>query len=126
MAMTIMVIAFLVLTVVGLPIAFVLGFSALVPLVINSEFNLMIMPQRILAGIDSFPMLALPYFLLAAGFMNGGGIISRIIKMFNALFGHIRGSLAYTNVGTSMFFCRGYPEAALPIHLLLDRSLYRQ
>lgn len=104
MGLTLMGIVFLVLTLIGLPIAFVLGISSLIPLTVDSGFNLMIMPQRILAGIDSFPMLALPFFLLAAGFMNGGGIITRIIKMFNVLFGHIRGSLAYTNVGASMFF----------------------
>lgn len=100
----IMGLAFLVLCLVGMPIALSLGISSAITLIGNGNINLMIMPQRILAGVDSFPMLALPFFLLAAAFMSGGGIVQRIINMFNATFGHIRGSLAYTNVAASLFF----------------------
>ena len=96
--------AFLVLCLVGMPIALSLGVSSAIPLIANGSMSLLIMPQRILAGVDCFPMLALPFFLLAAAFMSGGGIVRRIIDLFNALFGHVRGSLAYTNVAASLFF----------------------
>jgi TRAP-type C4-dicarboxylate transport system permease large subunit len=52
----------------------------------------------------SYPLLAIPFFLLAAAFMGQGGMTQRIINVFNSLFGHIRGSLAMTDVGASMFF----------------------
>lgn len=96
--------AFLALCLLGLPIAMGLNISSALALLINGKISLFVMPQRIIAGVDSFPMLALPFFLLAAALMSGGGIVKRIIDMFNAIFGHIRGSLAYTNVGASLFF----------------------
>lgn len=99
-----MVLGFLLLCLFGVPIAFGLGLSSAIPLIIEQKINLVIMPQRFFAGIDSFPMLALPFFLLSAALMSGGGLVKRIISMFNSFFGHIKGSLAYTNVATSMFF----------------------
>ncbi|HPU96087.1 MAG TPA: TRAP transporter large permease subunit, partial [Bacillota bacterium] len=99
-----MVFGFLLLCIFGVPIAFGLGISSALPLIIEQKISLIIMPQRFFAGIDSFPMLALPFFLLSAALMSGGGLVKRIISMFNSFFGHIKGSLAYTNVATSMFF----------------------
>ena len=89
----------------GLPIVFALGLSPLFAFVLAEKWNFLNMvPQRIFAGINQFPLLAIPLFILAGEIMNHGGITERLVNFSNALFGHFRGGLAQVNIFTSILF----------------------
>ena len=92
---------FLVLLILGFPIAFALGISAFTYLIF-SDIPLMVIPQKMYAGIDVFVLLSIPGFILAGNLMNASGITQRIINFCNALLGHIRGGLGLANVVCSM------------------------
>lgn len=96
-------IVFLLLLAIGFPIAFALGISAFTYLLF-SDIPLMVIPQKMYAGIDVFVLLSIPGFILAGNLMNASGITGRIINFCNALLGHIRGGLGLANVGASMLF----------------------
>ncbi|HPU78396.1 MAG TPA: TRAP transporter large permease, partial [Thermosynergistes sp.] len=63
----------------------------------------MVVAQRMFTGIDSFPLMAVPFFILAGDLMNRGGTTIRLIDFANSLVGHIRGGLAHANVVANMF-----------------------
>ncbi|ODC04971.1 C4-dicarboxylate ABC transporter permease [Terasakiispira papahanaumokuakeensis] len=94
---------FLMLLLVGMPIAFSLGIASL-SYVLLEGISLTIIPQRMFAGIDSFVLLCIPGFVLAGNLMNVGNITEYIVRFSNALLGHIRGGLGLANVGGSMIF----------------------
>jgi len=94
---------FLVLLVIGMPIAFALGIASLAYLLLEG-ISLTIVPQRMYAGIDTFVLLCIPGFVLAGNLMNVGNITEHIVRFSNALLGHIRGGLGLANVGGSMIF----------------------
>ncbi len=97
-------ISLLVLVFLGVPVAFSIGLSALVNLMIKGELPLTIMVQRMVNGLDSFPFLAVPLFILAGQLMNKAGITDRIFDFALSLVGHIKGSLAHVNVIASIIF----------------------
>jgi len=86
----------------GVPIAFCLGITAAVSLLIL-DMPLRVVAQRIFTGIDSFPLMAVPFFVLAGDLMNVGGTTIRLVRFANALVGWIRGGLAHTTIVSSMF-----------------------
>lgn len=88
----------------GIPVAFCLALTSLVVLVAIGNVPLHLIPQRMFTGLDSFPLMAVPFFILAGDLMNAAGITQRIVRFAQALVGHIRGGLAHTNVVASMFF----------------------
>jgi len=94
---------FLLLIVLRVPIAFSLGISSLVFLVSKNEILLPV-AQRMTAAGDSFPLLAIPFFVLAGKLINESGITERIFRFALCLVGHIRGGLAHVNVINSMIF----------------------
>ena len=94
---------FLLTLFLGFPIAFCLGLSSL-SYVLFTDIPLVIIPQKMYAGIDVFVLLCIPGFILAGNLMNRGGITERIIGFSNAVLGHIRGGLGLANVGASMIF----------------------
>jgi C4-dicarboxylate transporter DctM subunit len=94
---------FLLLLLLGFPIAFALGLSAFV-YILFTDLPIIIIPQKMYAGLDVFVLLSIPGFILAGNLMNASGITSRIIRFCNALVGHIRGGLGLANVGASMLF----------------------
>lgn len=96
--------AFGLLIAVEVPIAFALAGSALLYLLLNPVVPLTIVVQRMAPGIDSFPLLAVPLFILAGQLLNSSGIANRIFRFAHALVGHIRGGLAHCNVVASMIF----------------------
>ena len=98
-----MFIIFLVLLILGVPIAFSLGFSSLFYLFANG-IPLTVIAQKFYAGMDSFTLLCIPGFMLAGALMNGGGITKRILNFCNSFLGHFRGSLALVNIVASMVF----------------------
>lgn len=96
-------VVFIILLLLGIPIAFALGLSAFV-YILFSDLPMMIIPQKMYAGIDVFVLLSIPGFILAGNLMNSSGITGRIITFCNAILGHIRGGLGLANVGASMIF----------------------
>lgn len=90
--------------VIGVPVAICLGVSSVAYLLLYADMPLVVFPQKIFAGVDSFTLLCIPGFILAGNLMNGGGITDRIIRFANAGVGWIRGGLGLTNVAGSMLF----------------------
>ncbi|WP_174729322.1 TRAP transporter large permease subunit [Mesobacillus harenae] len=103
MMAAVLFISFILLIFLGVPVAFSLGLSSLVYLII-AEIPLTIIPQKMFAGLNSFVLLCIPGFILAGNLMNAGGITERIIQFANNILGHIRGGLGLANVGSSMGF----------------------
>ncbi|WP_282045363.1 TRAP transporter large permease [Roseibium album] len=89
--------------VIGIPVAIALGLSSLSYLLV-SGIPLVVIPQKVYAGIDVFVLLSIPGFILAGNLMNNGGITERIIRFANALVGWVQGGLGLTNIGASMLF----------------------
>jgi C4-dicarboxylate transporter DctM subunit len=86
---------FVVLVLVGVPISFVLGISSLAAMFFVADYPMQVVIQRMFAGVDSFPLMAIPFFMLAGSVMEKGGITSRIINFALSLVGGLRGSLAH-------------------------------
>jgi C4-dicarboxylate transporter DctM subunit len=100
----ILAISFITFLLLGIPIAFVLGLTSFVALLYTGNIPLLLMPKEMFSGTDSFPLLAVPFFILAGNLMNVGGITRRLIHFCNILLGYVRGGLALVNVVASMFF----------------------
>lgn len=88
---------------IGLPVAVTLGLSSMAYLLF-ADIPLVVIPQKMYAGMDSFVLLCIPGFILAGNLMNSGGITERIIRFANALVGWMRGGLAQANIAASMLF----------------------
>lgn len=88
---------------IGLPVAITLGFASFCYL-LAADIPLVVIPQKMYAGIDVFVLLCIPGFILAGNLMNNGGITERIVRFANAIVGWIRGGLGLTNVAASMLF----------------------
>lgn len=88
----------------GIPIAFSLGVTALGFLITLSDIPLTVLIQRMYLGVNSFPLLAIPLFMLAGSIMNRGGISKRLVEFSMAMVGQIKGGLAMVTIVTSMFF----------------------
>lgn len=88
----------------GLPVAFTMGLSGLIAILLDGSINPIVVPQRMFAGIDSFPLMAVPFFILAAELMTASGLTSALLNFANVLVGHVRGGLGHVNVLVSMLF----------------------
>jgi tripartite ATP-independent transporter DctM subunit len=91
------------LIILGLPVAFALGISSLVYLIVEGV-NLSMVAQSLVRGVDSFTLLAVPFFLLVGELMNSGGITNKIIAMARVMVGHFKGGLAQVNNVASIIF----------------------
>src|SRR5699024_4778967 len=100
----ILFISFFVLLLINVPIAFALALACIFALFYDGGIPLTIAPQRIYTGLESFPLLAIPFFILAGSIMDKGGVSLKIINLANTLVGHIRGGLAMITVVASMIF----------------------
>ncbi|PCF95899.1 TRAP transporter large permease [Vreelandella nigrificans] len=87
----------------GLPIAFGLGVAAVVMAII-SDIPLSIMIEQSIRGVNSFPLLAIPFFILVGEVMSNGGIARRLMELAGALVGFVRGGLGQVAITGSMFF----------------------
>nr|WP_072514112.1 TRAP transporter large permease [Ndongobacter massiliensis] len=101
---SILFLGFIVLVVIGTPIAISLGLASMVAVWFKTAIPLVLVPQRMFTAADSFPLMAIPFFMLAGALMESGGISRRLINLANALVGHVRGGLAMVGVLTCMFF----------------------
>jgi tripartite ATP-independent transporter DctM subunit len=86
----------------GMPIAFALLLSGVALMVHLDFFDAQLLAQNLLGGADNFPLMAVPFFLLAGELMNAGGISRRIVDLAVTLFGHIRGGLGYVAIGAAV------------------------
>lgn len=90
---------------VGVPIVFALGIVPLVGFILaDKPVFLKLLPQRLFLGINQFPLLAIPLFLLAGEIMNVGGITQSLVRFANSMVGHLRGGLAHVNILSSILF----------------------
>ena len=99
-----LLISILLFFLIGMPIAFAMGTGTLVALVFGSEIPLMIIPQRMFFGLNSWLLMAIPLFMLAGQLMIHGGMSKRLVEFTTELFGFIKGSLGYISVAASMIF----------------------
>jgi tripartite ATP-independent transporter DctM subunit len=96
---------FLILILIGMPIFFaMLAAPGGMLLLLNMDRDLPLLFRNIYNGIDSFPLMAIPFFMLAGELMNRGGITLSLVNFSQSLLGHIRGGLAHVNIMTSMLF----------------------
>jgi tripartite ATP-independent transporter DctM subunit len=102
--MLLIVISFFVLVVLGVPIAFVLGLTSLIYILVSGTISLNIVALRIYGGMDDFILLAIPFFILAGQLMSKSGITRDLVQFSNLLVGRMRGSLAQINIVTSTIF----------------------
>lgn len=89
----------LILMLTGIPIVYCIGLAAIAAtFVIGDSSPLLIIPSSMFNGMDSFPLMAIPFFILAGEMMNRGGIAERLVDFANAVVGHIRGGLGHATV----------------------------
>ena len=100
-----------ILMAVRVPVSISIGIAVIVALLLG-DFPLDVIPRIMVDGLDSFPLLAVPFFVLAGNLMNAGGVTERIFAFARATFCPIRGGLAQVNVAASMIFA-GMSGAAL-------------
>jgi len=93
-----------VLFIINVPIAVALGLSASIVIIIQDSVPLIAVMQRMFNAVDSFPLLAIPFFILAGKLMESGGISGRLIHLANVVFGRIRGGLAIVSIIACAFF----------------------
>lgn len=96
---------FLFLLLIGLPVFFgLLAAPGLLLWLNGQERDITLLYRNVYNGIDSFPLMAIPFFMLAGELMNRGGITTRLVEFSQALMGHLRGGLAHVNILSSMLF----------------------
>ena len=101
----IVAIVFVVLIALGMPIGFVLGAAGIAGLIqMGGTGFLHLTPAKVFHGLNIFPFLAMPFFILAGEIMNHTGITARLVGLARALVGHLRGGLAQTNMVVSVMF----------------------
>ncbi len=106
LGVTILVVSFIILLSSGVPIAFSIGISGILTMLvtIDSLPAVTTFAQRMATGLDSFALLAIPFFILAGNIMNSGGIALKLIDFARVLVGKIPGGLAFVNVIANMLF----------------------
>jgi len=96
--------AFVLLVLINVPIAFSMGLASILGLLLKGNIPLVIVPQKIFTGSDSFPLLAVPFFILAGALMDTGGISLRLVNLARALVGHFRNGLGMVSMVSEIFF----------------------
>ena len=97
---------FLILIMIGLPVVFALLASPIALIMLEGDQRNVVagLYRNLYNGMDSFPLMALPFFMLAGEVMNRGGITVRLVEFSQAFMGHLRGGLAHVNILSSMLF----------------------
>ncbi|MGP4105925.1 TRAP transporter large permease [Virgibacillus sp. L01] len=94
----------IVLFLINVPIAVTLGTASAAIFFIEGDVSLIVIMQRMFNAVDSFPLLAIPFFILAGKLMESGGISQRLIHFANVLFGRVNGGLAIVSIVACAFF----------------------
>ncbi|PVZ82725.1 hypothetical protein C9426_28860 [Serratia sp. S1B] len=98
--------SFFLLLGIGVPISFSIGLASLLAVMLSLPFDaaIAVISQKMASGLDSFALLAIPFFILAGNIMNQGGIAMRLIEFAKVLGGRLPGSLAHVNIIANMMF----------------------
>lgn len=88
----------------GIPVAFTMGVAGMATILLSGSLNPLAATQRMFAGIDSFPLMAVPFFILASELMTACGLTRSLLRFADSLVGHVRGGLGHVNVLVSMLF----------------------
>ncbi len=97
-----MIVVLLLLFALGVPIAVSMGVAGFSAILMGGSVPLEVTAQRFMTGVDSFPLLAVPFFILAGALMNAGGVTERLVRLANVLVGHLTGGLGHVVVVTNM------------------------
>jgi len=95
---------FAVLVLINVPIAFALGMAIVIAILTTDVMAMQVLAQRMFTAVDSFPLMAVPFFMIAGSIMEKGGISKRLIRFANSLIGSLPGGLALVTIMASMFF----------------------
>ena len=101
---SILFISFFVLLLIGVPIAISLGVASLFAISLGSHMSFLILPQKIFNGVNSFPFMAIPLFLLAGNIMAEARISDKLVALASVIVGRFPGGLAHITTGASAFF----------------------
>lgn len=96
--------AFVLLMIVGVPIGISLGGAAILAVIFGLKVSLVVVAQTMFQGINSFPLMAIPFFILAGNIMGAGGISKKLVQFVNLFFSRLTGGLGMVSVGASMIF----------------------
>ena len=116
-AALVLIILFFFLLAMSVPVSFSIITSALITIImfLTPQFEMFISAQKLVSGIDSFTLLAVPFFILAGQLMSSGGIARRLINLAMLFLGKVPGSLALTNIaGNAMFGSLPVPVSRQP------------
>jgi C4-dicarboxylate transporter DctM subunit len=94
---------FLILLLLGVPVAIGIGLTCLVVLM-SQDYSLIVVPQRMFAGADSFPLVAVPFFILAGDLLAHGKVSEKLVQFAESILGFLKGGLWVVSVMASMFF----------------------
>lgn len=97
-------IVFVITILLGVPVAFCLGLAGVAFILISEAVPFNILPTLMFGGIDSFPLMAIPFFIMAGDLMSRSGVLPAVVDLADSIVGHLRGGLAYVNILASMFF----------------------
>lgn len=95
---------FVVTILLGVPVAFCLGLAGVAFILLSPQLPFNILPTLMFGGIDSFPLMAIPFFIMAGDLMGRCGVLPKLVDLADSLVGHLKGGLAYVNILASMFF----------------------
>lgn len=104
MPLLVLTAVFFVLTLLSVPVCYSIWFASLAALLAKGRVPLTIIPQRMFSAVDSFTLLAVPFFIIAGDIMMRGGISSRLIRLAKVLVGSAKGGMAYVTFLASAFF----------------------
>ncbi|MGF1561100.1 MAG: TRAP transporter large permease [Geminicoccaceae bacterium] len=104
MLITLMFVALFAMLIAGVPVAVALAGSSMLFILLSGQVPDIVVAHRMINGVDSFPLLAVPFFILAGNLMNTAGITNRIFDFAKACVGWLRGGLGHVNVGASVIF----------------------
>ena len=95
---------FVLFLLVEMPVAFAIGVSSSIVVLLSERLPPGFIVSKMFAGMESFPLMAIPFYILAGNLMNEGGLTRKIVSFANALVGHVRGGLAHVSiVGAAIF-----------------------
>jgi TRAP-type mannitol/chloroaromatic compound transport system permease large subunit len=121
MMVTVLIIVFFISLFLGLPVFLTMCIAAICAFIENGNIAMTMLPQHIFAGINSFPVMAIPLFIMASDLMTEGKLTDMLIKFCNDYLGRITGGLGHVNVALSMIF-GGIPN----LHRKLFRNSVKQ
>lgn len=97
-------IAFVVLIMLSVPISIALGLSSMIAVLLHTDLSLMVVVQKIFGGVNSFTLMAIPFFILAGNMMAAGGVSKRLVNFASSLIGRVTGGLALVSTIACTFF----------------------